>query len=68
MKAHIEEFEVAKKNESKPSTEEDRLKAEILKIDSETAKLMEKLADADEVLFGYIQDRIKVLHSNKTEY
>lgn len=68
MKAHIEEFEVAKKNERKPSTEEDRLKAEILKIDSETAKLMEKLADADEVLFGYIQDRIKVLHSNKTEY
>ncbi len=68
MKSHIEEFEVAKKNESKPSTEEDRLKAEILKIDSETAKLMEKLADADEVLFGYIQDRIKVLHSNKTEY
>lgn len=29
---------------------------------------MEKLADADEVLFGYIQDRIKVLHGNKTEY
>ena len=68
MKADIEEFEVSKKNESKSSTEEDRLKAEILKIDSETAKLMEKLADADEVLFGYIQDRIKVLHSNKTEY
>ena len=28
---------------------------------------MEKLADADEVLFGYIQDRIGKLHGTKNE-
>jgi hypothetical protein len=68
MKEHIKEFEIARKNDNTPSTEEDRIKAEILRIDNETAKLMEKLADADTVLFNYIQDRITLLHNNKNEY
>lgn len=67
MKEHIEEFEIARKIEKKPSTEADKIRSEILKIESETAKLMEKLADADEVLFGYIQNRIGTLHSTKNE-
>lgn len=45
----------------------DKIRSEILKIEAETAKLMEKLADADEVLFGYIQNRIGTLHSTKNE-
>ena len=28
---------------------------------------MDKLADADSILFGYIQDRVNVLHSRKSE-
>ena len=28
---------------------------------------MDKLADADSVLFGYIQDRVKSLHSKKSD-
>lgn len=52
MKEHIEEFEIARKIEKKPSTEADKIRSEILKIEAETAKLMEKLADADEVLSG----------------
>ena len=67
MKEHIAEFEIARKSESKPSTEEDKLRAEMLRIDNETAKLMEKLADADEILFGYIQDRITLIHKTKME-
>ena len=67
MKEHIEEFEIARKIEKKPSTEADKIRSEILKIEAETAKLMEKLADADEVLFGYIQNRIGTLHSTKNE-
>lgn len=29
---------------------------------------MDKLAGADSVLFDYIQDRIKILHSQKSEF
>lgn len=67
MKEHLEAFEIARKADKKPSTEVEKLRSEILKIEAETSKLMEKLADADEVLFGYIQDRIGKLHSTKNE-
>ena len=49
-------------------TVEDKIRTEILKIDTEIGKLMEKLADADSVLFGYIQDRINNLNNSKKEY
>ena len=65
MKEHIEAFEIARKADKKPSTEVDKIHSEILKIEVETSKLMEKLADADDVLFGYIQDRIGKLHNTK---
>lgn len=67
MKEHLEAFEIARKIDKKPSTEVEKLRSEILKIKVETSKLMEKLADADEVLFGYIQERIGKLHSTKNE-
>lgn len=68
MKEHIEEYEISKKEKKQISTEEDKVRAEILKIDTEIAKLMEKVADADTVLFKFIQDRITLLSSNKNEY
>ena len=67
MKEHLEAFEIARKADKKPSTEVDKIHSEILKIEAETSKLMEKLADADEVLFGYIQERVGKLHSTKNE-
>lgn len=67
MREHISEFEVKSTKKEKPSTEAEKIKTEILKIDAECSKLMEKLADADNVLFSYIQDRINLLHKNKNE-
>lgn len=67
MKEHLREYEIARKCENKPSIEEDKIKAEILRIDTETTKLMDKLADADTVLFEYIQNRIGTLHDTKME-
>ena len=68
MKKHIEEFEISKKQKKKSSNEEDKIRAEILRIDTEIGKLMDKVADADSVLFGYIQDRISQLNDSKKEY
>jgi len=67
MKERIESLEISKKKKSKPDTEMENIKAELIRIDDEIRKLMDKLADADSVLFGYIQDRVGKLHSEKSE-
>ncbi|MDE6670958.1 MAG: hypothetical protein K2J36_09215 [Ruminococcus sp.] len=41
----------------------EKIRTEILRYDDEIRKLMEKLADADAVLFNYIQQRVSVLHA-----
>ena len=51
----------------KPDTETESIKTEIIRIDGEIQKLMEKLADADSVLFDYIQKRVSALHEQKSE-
>ena len=66
MKEHIEQFQIAGSSTVSHSAEADMIRTEILRIDSEVAKLMEKLADADKVLFEYIQNRINTLHNEKT--
>ena len=43
------------------------IKSDILRLDNEIRCLMERMADADDVVFGYIQQRIKELHSKKSE-
>ena len=48
-----------------PETE--GMKTELVCIDNEIQKLMEKLADADDILFDYIQKRISTLHGQKSE-
>ena len=58
---------IAKNEQQKPDTETEIIKSEIVRIESEIRKLMDKLADADDVLFDYIQKRIKELHSKKSE-
>lgn len=67
MKNRIENLVIAKKKRSKPNSEADNLNAEILRLDDEIRKLMDKLANADDVLFDYIQQRVKALHDKKSE-
>lgn len=58
MKEHISEFEVAKNSSANKSSEAEKIKAELLRIDTDTKKLIDRLIDADDVLFGYIQEKI----------
>lgn len=59
---------IEKNEQQKPDTETELIKSEIIRIENEIRKLMDKLADADDVLFDYIQKRIKELHSKKSEF
>lgn len=59
---------IAKAEQAKPDVESESIKAEIIRIDDEIRKLMDKLADANDVLFGYIQDRVNALHSKKSDW
>jgi hypothetical protein len=68
MKEHISEFEISKSSKGNKSSEAEKIKAELLRIETDTKKLIDRLADADDVLFGYIQDRISELHNKKNEY
>lgn len=67
MKQRLESLVIAKAEQLRPDAETESIKAEIIRLDEEIYKLMGKLADADNVLFGYIQDRVNVLHSRKSE-
>ena len=67
MNERIKTLEIAKKKRSKPDTEANRINGELARIDDEIRKLMDKLADADTVLFDYIQERINALHKQKSE-
>lgn len=58
-------LKTAKREESKPDAETESIKTEIVRLDSEIQKLMEKLADADTILFDYIQKHVSALHELK---
>ncbi len=67
MKERISALEIAKKESEKPDLETENLYADIFRIDDEIRKLMDRIANADDVLFDYIQSRIKELHTKKSE-
>ena len=67
MREHIAEFEVAKNSRESRSSEAEKIKAELLRIETDTKKLINRLVDADDVLFGYIQSKISELHAKKNE-
>ncbi len=67
MKERLESLEIAKRERLKPDSETESIKAEAIRLDEEIRKLLDKLADADSVLFDYIQGRIKSLHEKKSE-
>lgn len=68
MKEHISEFEVAKSSREGSSSEAEKIKAELLRIETDSKKLIDRLIDADDVLFEYIQNKINELHAKKSEY
>ena len=63
----IKSLEVTRHEDNAPDAEMESLKAEILKYDDDIHKLMDKLPDADEVLFAYIQKRVKEFHKAKSK-
>ena len=63
----IKSLEIARHEEDIPDAETESLKAEILKYDDDIRKLMDKLPDADEILFAYIQKRVKEFHKAKSQ-
>ena len=63
----IKSLEIARHEEDTPDAETESLKAEILKYDDDIRKLMDKLPDADEILFAYIQKRVKEFHKAKSQ-
>ena len=67
MKERIEQLVIAKREAELPDRETESMRAEVIRIDDEIRKLMEKLADADSVLFDYIQSRISTLHTQKSD-
>ena len=66
MKERLQTLVIAKTENRNPDTESDNIKSEIIRIDNEICKLMDKLADSDSVLFEYIQGRVNKLHSEKS--
>ena len=68
MKKRLEGIKIAKAERAKPDTEMENLKAEGIRIQDEIREYMDKLLKADDVLFEYIQERIKTLHTKKSEF
>ena len=68
MCKRMESLEIARKQKETPYTETESIKGDILKIDTEIRSLMDRMAEADDVVFDYIQKRIKELHSKKSEF
>ena len=66
MKKRLEELTIAKTEKREPDAAAESIKAEIIRIDGEIRKLMDKIADADATLFRYIQDRVNELHERKS--
>lgn len=66
MKKRLEELTIAKTKKREPDTAAESIKAEIIRIDGEIRKLMDRVADADSVLFQYINNRINELHNKKS--
>ena len=67
MKNRLSNLVIAKREANKPDAAETSVKTDILRLDDEIRKLLDKLADADEILFEYIQNRVSELHGKKAE-
>ena len=66
IKERLESLVIAKTESGKSDAESEELKTGIIRLDDEIRKLMNRLADADDVLFDYIQERVQELHFKKS--
>lgn len=67
MSKRVNELEIAHKQNEAPDLETESIKTDIQKLDNEIRSLMDRMAEADDVVFSYIQQRIKELHAKKSE-
>ena len=67
MKKRLESIEIARREKEMIDPEAESIKTELIEIDGEIRSLMDKMAKADDVVFAYIQQRIKELHAKKTD-
>lgn len=67
MCRRIEQLVISKHESTNADPDSDAIRTDIIKVDEEINKLMVRLADADDVLFNYIQDRVSKLHKQKSE-
>ena len=67
MKNRLNELVIAKQQNYTADASQTPLKVEILRLDDEIRKLLDRLTDADNILFDYIQKRVSELHSKKSE-
>ena len=66
MCKRVEQLVIAKHESTQPDPDSEAVRTEIIKVEKEINKLMVRLADADDVLFNYIQDRVSKLHEQKS--
>lgn len=66
MKKRLENLVIAKKERVEPDTEAETLKVKIIRIEDEIHKLLDRIPEANDILFGYIQERVKRLHAKKS--
>mgnify|MGYP004646773955 CR=1 FL=1 len=66
MCKRVEQLVIAKHESTQPDPDSEAVRTEIIKVEEEINKLMGRLADADDVLFNYIQDRVSKLHEQKS--
>ena len=67
MREHIEKLRISKKYNDEHDPEIELLENEIIRIEDDIRSLTDKLIGADNVVFDYIQKRIKELHTQKNE-
>jgi hypothetical protein len=67
MKGRLNDLVIAKSTKASRDSEVESLKTDVIRCNDEIRELMDKLAKADEILFNYIQTRIKALHERKQE-
>lgn len=68
MQERMKTLVIAKKKKTTSDSAENALKTQIIKLDDDIRKLLDKLADADSILFDYIQKRVSELHGKKSEF
>ena len=63
MRERIKTLEIARKHKETPDMEAESIRADIIRLDGDIHNLMDRMVNADDVVFEYIQQKIKELHN-----